>query len=76
MNIYAKKGDRVVFAYPKNGYDRHVATAAKYLKKDETYTIDHTEVGSWHTDVYLQEIPGVSFNSVQFVDAEEIDIGY
>lgn len=42
----------------------------KLLKLGETYTIERTEVHSWHTKVFLKEFPGVEFNSVWF---EEID---
>jgi hypothetical protein len=32
----------------------------------ETYTIEHIEIHSWHTKVYLEEVPNKSFNSVWF----------
>lgn len=70
MNIYAARGDKVSFAHPKNGYGHDQDKAARHLVKGQTYTIDHTEVHSWHTDVFLQEFPNVSFNSVLFEDAK------
>lgn len=39
---------------------------AKLLKLGETYTIEKTEVHSWHTKVFLKEFPGVEFNSAWF----------
>lgn len=69
MNIYAKKGDKVVFTHPNAGNEHHQQLASKYLKLNETYTIDHTDVGGWHTSVYIQEVPDVRFNSVLFEDA-------
>jgi hypothetical protein len=30
------------------------------------YTVDHTEIHSQHTKVYLKEFPGKKFNSVSF----------
>jgi len=71
MNIYAKHGAKVVFAYPDNGYDHDIETAKKHLVVGKTYTIDHTDVYDWHTDVWLIEVPGVRFNSVHFQDEEE-----
>jgi len=32
------------------------------------FTIDYTNVHGWSTSVYLEEIPNISFNSVNFVD--------
>lgn len=69
MDIYAKQGTKVVFSHPKAGYTHHQEVAAQHLKEGETYTVDHTEVDRWHTDVFLSEVPGVAFNSVHFDDA-------
>jgi hypothetical protein len=71
MNIYAKPGQRVVFAYPSNGYEHEQHTCAEHLEVDKTYTIQRTEVGDSSTGVWLQEVPNVRFNSVMFVDADE-----
>ncbi len=67
MNIYAKEGTKVVYT-GKGGYDHHIDHANKYLKIDETYTVDYTIVGRGHTDVYFKELPGKGFNSVHFKD--------
>jgi len=66
MDIYAEPGTKVRFAYPDNGYDFHKKVAAKHLTEGEIYTVKITDVGSFHTDVYLNEVPGVAFNSVMF----------
>lgn len=67
MNIYAPAGTKVRAVYkdgkPQNGYDHHKDTVAKHLKEGEWYTVESTDVGNWHTDVYLQEFPKVAFNS-------------
>jgi hypothetical protein len=42
--------------------------ANKYLKTDHDYTVERTEVGGYRTEVFLQEVPYVSFNSVHFKD--------
>lgn len=66
MNIWSKPGATVIFANPNAGYPHHQETAAKHLKEGWIYTVERTEVGGWHTDVFLKEIPNVPFNSVMF----------
>jgi hypothetical protein len=69
MNIAAQKGTKVVYL-DKGGYSSDKKHARKYLKKNKIYTVDHTEVDDFYTEVYLQEFPGVSFNSVMFQDIQ------
>ncbi len=69
MDITSPKGTKVRFSYPKNGYDSDQATAKKHLTVGQVYTVDHTVVHDWHTEVFLQEKPGVSFNHVHFAKA-------
>lgn len=71
MNIYAMKGHKVKCETLEAGYDHHKRVAEKHLKVGNEYTVERTEVGGWHTDVYLQEFPDVAFNSVFFEDAIE-----
>lgn len=66
MHIYAHPGTKVVFAYPDNGYEGDRAHAAKHLKVGETYTVSRTSVGQSNSLVYLREIEGTCFNTVQF----------
>lgn len=68
MNIFSRCGDKVVFNHPNAGYDHHQKTARKHLVVGKVYTVNFTVVSSWHTDVYLQEVPNVMFNSVLFDD--------
>lgn len=68
MDIHAKNGSKVVFYHPANGYTHHQETAAKHLEVGQEYTVDYTDVGGYHTDVFLIEVPGVAFNSVMFDD--------
>jgi hypothetical protein len=70
MNIYSKAGSKVIFAHPGNGYKHDQEQAAEYLKVGEVYTVSRTEVGGFHTEVYLEEVPGRGFNSVMFDDSE------
>jgi len=68
MNIYAEKGAKLVFLN-RNGRDHESAEARKHgLTEGAIYTVERTEVGGWYTDVYLQEFPDKSFNSVMFAD--------
>ena len=70
MNIYARKGDKVVFNHPNAEFPRHEKTAEKHLEVGVTYTVERTVVGDLQTDVYLQEIEGVAFNSAHFDDTQ------
>jgi hypothetical protein len=71
MNIYAKEGDKVVYAYPENGYKPEQEKAAKMLELGKTYTVQATDVDSWATQVYLKEFTNVAFNSVLFEDLDK-----
>lgn len=66
IDIYSPEGTKVIFNHPNAGYQHHIDTAKEHLNVGKEYTIDHTDVGDWHTDVYLKEIPGIAFNSVMF----------
>lgn len=70
MDIYCNKGHKIVFL-GKNGWDGEAEEASRYLTVGEVYTVDYTVVHSWTTDVYLEEFPKRSFNSVMFEDAVE-----
>jgi hypothetical protein len=70
MNIYALPGHRVRCATLNGGYEFHEQIAREYLDEGGEYTVDHTEVDSWHTDVFLVEFPEVRFNSVFFEDVK------
>jgi len=52
MNIYSPKGTKVVYT-AKGGYPCQVDRANEYLTIGETYEVDHIDVWSWHSDVYL-----------------------
>lgn len=69
IDIYSEEGTKVKYT-GEGGYDHHKKQANKHLKVGEIYTIEYTDVGGWHTDVYLKEVPNQAFNSVHFVDAE------
>jgi len=71
MNIYAKEGDKVICSTFDAGYDADKIKAEAHLVLNQVYTINCTVVHDWSTDVYLQEIPDVKFNSVFFEDVKE-----
>lgn len=77
MDIYSKKGSKVTALFDldgelMNGYDSEKEAASQYLKPEVVYTIERTEVGSWHTTVFLVEFPNIQFNSVHFKNVLEI----
>ena len=74
MNIYAKPGDKIIFAFPANGFDYdHDDAAAAGLEEGTEYIIEKIEVMDWVTRVWLEGVknPGRGFNSVMFADCEE-----
>ena len=71
MNIYAEEGSRVIYT-GKGGYDYHRETANNHLTVGNTYEVYFTDVGGWHTDVYLKGFETIPFNSVMFEDVEEL----
>lgn len=70
MNIYAEPGTKVKFV------EQNVSESSITYRGDDDprgvlfvgqeYIIDHTEVHSYHTKVFLKGYPGKSFNSVWF----------
>jgi len=68
MDIYAQPGTKVIFDNPKNGYSYDQEDCRKHLTFGQIYTVERTDVHSAYTDVWLQEVPDVSFNSVMFSD--------
>lgn len=69
MNIYAQRGHKVVYL-GKNGYDSEQKAIEKMgVKVGDILTVKYTDVGSWKTDVYFDEV-GSYHNSVMFEDLE------
>lgn len=71
MNIYALRGHKVRCKNLTGGYDSEEDLAKRHLEIGKEYTIEKTVVDNWSTDVWLEEIPDIRFNSVFFEDAEE-----
>lgn len=70
MNIYTLTGKKVRCINLSGGYNYDQELAKKHLEIGSEYTIDYTDVGSWHTDVFLRGYPEVAFNSVFFENVE------
>lgn len=66
MDIESEEGTLVRFSHPENGYTHHQEQAKKFLEVGEVYTVEHVDIHSWHSDVYLKEFPGEKFNTVLF----------
>lgn len=67
-------GDKVIFAYPTNGWSNDQNRAFEHLVVGKEYTIKDVVVGDWSSLVVLKEVPGVRFNSVHFAaPGEEVE---
>lgn len=66
MDIAANPGTPITYAHPKAGRTDDQELAKKHLTLGQTYRVASTDVGAWRTDVYLEEVPHVAFNSVLF----------
>jgi hypothetical protein len=76
MDIYAKRGHQVRFIGASDDQVKYRGNddPRTVLKVGDIYTIHHTSVGDWHTDVYLVGFPGKRFNSVHFKDAPRASV--
>ena len=70
MDIHSPKGTKVIYDQLNAGYDHDQETCREHLEFGKTYTVEYTEVHSWHTQVWLQEVPDVPFNSAVFSAAK------
>jgi hypothetical protein len=58
-------------------FSKHIAMwgnndyPSKLLSPDEIYTVSHIEPHSWHTKIYLREVPKKKFNSGHFIKVEK-----
>lgn len=69
MDIYSKEDTKVRYT-GKGGYDSDKAFADRFLIVGNVYTVQFTDVGGFHTDVYLKQFPNEAFNSVMFENCE------
>ena len=68
MSLETKPGVKLLVTSEsiKNGTDDDKVNADLYLRPKRKYTLKKIVVHDWHTDIWVEEIPGVKFNSVQF----------
>ena len=71
MSRRAEHGDKVVFKHPDKGCEFDQELARKHLQVDEVYTVDVAYVHSYHTDVFLIEVPRVPFSNLLFEDSAQ-----
>lgn len=72
MNIYALGGHKVRCVALEAGLESDRRIARSLLKLGEIYTVRHTDVQSFRTDVSLVEIAELAmFNSLHFEDVTE-----
>ena len=69
MNIRAKQGDKVRYCNFNCGRISDLAECDRYLYRGCVYTVERTVVHGFHTEVFLQEVEGIGFNSVMFESA-------
>lgn len=68
--LFSERGVRVRVKTFNAGsrYDRGLAE--RHLAQDQVYTIDRISIGRNYTDVWLVEVPDLSFNSVFFENVD------
>lgn len=68
MNINTEPGSQVIVTAQglMNGQDQDKRQAKRHLIQDMTYTVESIKTRFNRTQVKLQEVPYISFNSVHF----------
>ena len=72
MNIYALRGHGVVVTEEtaQHGHEFQMDLVKKHLKIGKVYSVEKTIVNLSRSTVYLKGFPYISFNTVNFVDAQ------
>ena len=66
VDIYSPEGTKVRFKETNPITWGVSAENAKYLVLDEIYTVEQMERHSYHTKMFLKEVPCIPFNTVWF----------
>ena len=74
MRIDSKPGDKIKFV--GKTFQRQIqwgdhCNPRHILTHGQTYTVDHTEIHSSYTKVFLVEFPNKGFNSIWFCNVAE-----
>lgn len=64
--LQAPMGTKIVFCEADAGYQSDMDKLAKYLTLGNEYTLFDREIHGSSTDIWIEEVEGVSFNSVSF----------
>ena len=72
MKLNTVKGSKVIFKYPENGEQVDMERAIGRLVLDGEYTVETISIGGLTSFVELKEVPGLVFNTVQFMNKEAI----
>jgi len=71
IDIYSPKGKKIRYVVPDPISWGTDANNVKHLTLGAIYTVERTEVHSWHTKLFLQEVPGIPFSTVWFDEVVE-----
>lgn len=73
MNIYAKRGTKVIVTEESidSGWPYMQEWLRKRVKVGDVLTVQYTIVHDSSTEVFFEEHPNESFNSVNFEDLEK-----
>lgn len=68
-----KKGDKVKFMFPENGFEPNRKLANKHLKINQVYTVINVNKEKWSINLILKEAPRHAYNSSMFAIPETQD---
>lgn len=73
MSLDTKKGDKITItdATCNNGFESDRLLIRKHLKPGENYTVKYVDLGKFYSVVYIEEVPDVAFNTVNFENVTE-----
>lgn len=64
--LSAPMGTKIIFSDPDAGYQSDMDTVKKHLFVGNEYTLCDRDIHGSITEIWISEVPGVSFNSVHF----------
>lgn len=71
FDIYNRRPRPIICIRNEDNKWSHADKNSPMLEVGKTYHVEDVDMGSWHTDVYLEEFPGVPFNSVLFEEVKK-----
>ncbi len=66
LDIFNTEPGTKIYYVSQGGYPHQQQAADKLLAQGVPYTVETVDVHNYHTDIYLEEFPGIPFNSVMF----------